>query len=189
MLQTVRPYRLFEKLKGDREVVYHIPEVSGTTSLTIRSVETLLLIAAIRVLGSRTVLELGTCYGYNALHLAMNTEAMITTVDIKQRANPVWKGTPSENQICAIERDIYEDNAWLPSVDLVFCDINYSYDSTKRCTDIALQASRKAVVWHDFRNPDSPHVEPFLNEIAATRNLIHIDDTWLVFWCADLDLV
>lgn len=189
MIQTVRPFRLFEKLKGNREVLYHIPEVSGTTSLTIRSIETLLLVAAVRILGIRTILELGTCYGYNALHLATNTEATITTLDIQQRPDPVWKGTASEKQIRAIEQDIYAPTANLAPSDLVFCDINYSHESTRRCTEIAFQASPRAVVWHDFRNPDSPHVEPLLNEIAATRDLIHIDDTWLVFWSADATLV
>lgn len=189
MLQTVRPYRVFEQLKRDREVRYHIPEVRGTTSLTIRSIETLLMIAAIRILDIRSVLELGTAYGYNAMHLATNTEASIITVDISQRADPVWKGTGREDRICAREQDIYDTAAVAAPADMVFCDINYSEESTKRCTDIAFQASPRVVVWHDFRNPESPHVETLLQEIATTRDLIHVEDSWLVFWSADGGLI
>src|SRR5271170_6047747 len=84
MITNIRPYRIFQHLEDNR-VELVIPTIPGAESLTIMSVETLLLIAVARIVKARKILELGTGMGYTAMHLEMNTKAAIWTVDREKK--------------------------------------------------------------------------------------------------------
>lgn len=162
--------------------MYRIPSHKGIESETIMSLELLILVAVARIIQAETILELGTSMGYTAYHLALNTPAQITTID-KERKDHVFKGTPEEAKIDFSQCDL---NDWLPvPCDMVFCDVNYTPDTLAEATTIAFASFPRAVAWHDYGHPLIPHVKPFLDNLSEHRNLIHIEDSWLVLWFRD----
>lgn len=179
----IRPWQFFEKFTGNVDVIYRIPSHRGVVSETIMSMETMLLVVAARMIGARTILELGTSLGYNALQLARNTGALIETVD-NMRRPWVFKGEECESQIATFTTDL-KDVVVQGHNDMVFCDINYTLDTITRSTDIAFACSPKVVAWHDYGHPLNPHVKPFLDKLSYTKELIHIEDSWIVFWFND----
>ena len=182
MIRTVRPWRLFAHLTpSQRDVAYHIPERRGTDTETIMALETLLLISAIRIFEISSVLELGTGLGYNAMHLSMNTNAAITTVDKDHK--PFIFERFANRQIEARQSDIFDLS---PSPqDMVFCDVNYTLDTITAATSLAFKCNPRVVAWHDYGHPLNPHVKPFLDDLAESRDLVHVDDSWIVFWFRD----
>lgn len=178
MIRTIRPWQLFVHLNGNRDILYRIPSHKGQESMTIMSLETLALISVVRITGAKTILELGTGLGYNALNLSRNTDARIVTVDREQKPRVFTESA----RISVIHSDIDD---YLPlgfTPDLVFCDINFTPETTARATEIAFSASPRVIAWHDYGHPDHPHVKEQLDALAETHDLIHIGDTWMVFW-------
>lgn len=176
-MRNIRPWQLFEHLDGNRDVVYRIPAHRGVDSMTIMSLETMLLVAASRMIDADTILELGTGMGYNAFNLARNTSADIETVDL-ERKPAVFERTEVSPRIDRITADIADVKPG--PTDLVFCDINFTPETTARCTEIALGCSPKVICWHDYGHPNHPHVKEQLD--ALDLDLIHVEDTWMVFW-------
>lgn len=179
MMHHVRPWQLFAHLNGNRDITYRIPSHKGSESMTIMSLETLALISAARIISAKTILELGTGLGYNALNLSRNTDAEITTID-REKKNIVC----GSQRIRSVQADI--DNVVMgDTFDLVFCDINFTPETTARCTKIAFAAAPRVICWHDYSHPDHPHVKDQLDVLAETHDLIHIEDSWMVFWFRD----
>lgn len=179
MIRTFRPWQIFERLGSNNDLHLKIPTVPGTTSRTVFSLETMLLIAAARIVNAKSIFEIGTCMGYTALHLAMNTEAVIESVDVDKRPL-VWAGTEYERQICinyATTDDLIADQT-----DMVFIDADHSYEWVKKDSEFAFKCDPHVIVWHDYTNPSEPGVKRYLDDIAGTRNLIHVQDSWLCFW-------
>jgi hypothetical protein len=180
MMRHIRPFELFTKLRGDRRVRYHIPEVAGVESLTVFALDTLVLIAAARAVKASRILEIGTAMGYNALHLALNLDASIVTVDIEDCPKPAWGQYPESAKIQSLVRD----SATLePSpYDMVFVDGEPTYEGFKRDTQLAFACSPTLVAWHDYGNPATPKRTEFFHELAEEKELIHIQDSWVVLW-------
>lgn len=182
MIRTFRPWQLFERLGADNDLHITIPTVPGTSSRTVFMLETALLIAAARIVKARSILEIGTCMGYTAMHLAMNTGARITSVDIERRPQ-VWEGTEWADQIRYIDNGT--EFRILGDHDMVFIDANHDYEYVKADTYKALKSEPSVIAWHDFMNPMEPGVRKFLSEFADDHNLIHVQDSWLCFWFKD----
>ena len=180
-MKHIRPWQLFALLGDDRTVEYEIPRHRGVESETTKSLETLILVAVARVCGVRTILELGTGLGYNAMHLARNTAASIVTVD-KTAGEFVFRGY-KQYRIMAVTQNI-ETFRPMP-FDMVFCDVNYTLESTVRATEIAFGCKPKVVAWHDYGHADLPHVKLCLDRLAETHQLIHIEDSLTVLWFED----
>lgn len=178
MIQTIRPYEFFNSLH-DRDIHYRIPKEQGEISGTITSLDTLCLIAAIRIFNLKTMLELGTCMGYTAFQLSRNTNISIETVDKDCRAS----GLPLDPS--RVVRRIANIDTFTPErqYDLVFCDINYTAETLKRETEIAFSCSPRVVAWHDYGHPDSPQVKEFLESLDLP--LIHVRSSYLAFWLKD----
>lgn len=176
MITTIRPNEFFNSLK-DRMVVYWIPKEKGEISGTITSLDTLCLIAAIRIYKLNSMLELGTGMGYTSNQLDQNTDISITTVD--KDSNPVVFKAPWISRVQSDIRDFTPEYNY----DFVFCDINYTHETLKRETDIAFSCSPKVVAWHDYGHPDSPQVKEFLESLYLP--LIHIRSSYLAFWLKD----
>ncbi len=178
-MHHIRPYRLFEKLTGDREVLYRIPEVRGEESKTIFALETLILVAAARITNSQSILEIGTSWGYNAFHLARNTSAMVTTVDIQGKLAYAWSEEPCEERI----RTIIDNSRNLPEMsrDMIFIDGDHSHAAVKADSEYALRNANKVVGWHDYSDIQLG-TKHYLDELSRTRDLYHIEDSWIVLW-------
>lgn len=185
MIRTFRPWQLFEKLGDNNKMELTIPTVPGTTSRTVFMLETALLIAAARIVKAKTILEIGTCMGYTAMHLAMNTEANITALDPFAK-EPVWKDTEWARNIGIIKKDT-KSYISIPDsrYDMVFIDADHSYEWVEHDTERALEFNPSCIAWHDFMNPMEPGTQKYLSEFAQDHNLIHVQDSWLCFWFRD----
>ena len=183
-MKHIRPYELFEKLESkDREVTYHIPEYASRVTESLLSVETMVLIAIARLAKVKNILELGTAYGYTALHLAMNLDALITTVDKNSDAGIAYKETCHDlrysvnGHIQTVTQDITSLKT-LNAYDMVFCDCNYTPELFDRATAIAIAAKPKVIAWHDYQNPMYPWLRDKLERMML--GLVHVESTWLV---------
>lgn len=179
MIRTFRPWQIFEHLGPENHLSLAIPTVPGTTSRTVFMLETALLIAAARIVRAKTILEIGTCMGYTAMHLAMNTEARITAWDIEHRPQ-VWEGTKWGKRINY--QMVPQKRNRSKQFDMVFVDANHDYSHVKADTKTALAVGPSCIVWHDYNNPMEPGVMKYLSELAQDHNLIHVQDSWLAFW-------
>lgn len=179
-MKHIRPIEFFNHLPVDgHDVSYRIPFHAGRESETILALDTLLLISAIRIAKPRTFLELGTGLGYNALHLCLNTDVEITTIDSDDRSrvfSPRFDG-----RVKQVRSDVLEFSGKRP-FDMVFCDINVP-GVTEWCTKIAFEATPLVVAWHDYGHQTVTHVKPFLDSLDLP--LIHVEDSLMVFWFRD----
>jgi hypothetical protein len=185
MIHTIRPHQLFSRLGDDNHVHLVIPAVSGQESMTVFALETELLIAAARIVKAKTILEIGTSMGYTAMHLVMNTEAEITTMDIKDKP-VVFRGTEWGSRISRLIGDSRKSRFYRGiAYDMIFIDGDHSYAGVEHDTELVFDLLPKVVVWHDFQNPAYPDVTKFLTEFAQDHDLIHVADSWLAFWFRD----
>ncbi|HSC57287.1 MAG TPA: hypothetical protein VLC51_08780 [Nitrospira sp.] len=180
MIRTVRPWQIFSKLGFNNQVRLVIPTLPGRETESVMSLETELLIAAARIVGARSILELGTSMGYTSLHLAMNTDAAITTVD-RERKPCAFDQTTWESRIVRIDSDIFDLDFTEPT-DMVFCDVNYTPDTVMRATVVAFACDPRVVAWHDYSHPEVLAPKPILDALSESRDLIHVEDSSLVFW-------
>lgn len=180
MMHHIRPWQLFQHLGDERRVAYEIPRHKGTESLTIMALDTLILVAAARIAKVKTILELGTAMGYNALHLAMNLDASIVTVE-REKIDFVFN--PTGWDILPVTADLFD---YQPApFDMVFCDINYTPQTFQKEIDLAFACQPKVIGWHDYGHPFTPHVKTMLDGLSETRDLYHIEDSWTVLWFRD----
>ncbi len=97
----------------------------------------------------------------------------------------IYSGTPEESKIeqlyCDSKR--FDETPYLASCDLIFVDGSHTYSYIRSDTEKALRMVRPGgiIIWHDYRRGSDPaDVERFLNELSATRKLVHLDQTSLV---------
>ncbi len=178
-MRHIRPWELFQYLGNDREVSYRIPREPGVESGTVSSLDTLVLISAIRIAKPKTLLEFGTGLGYNAYHLCRNTDISITTIDKDERPRAYLPHYA--DRVRQITADVAD---YIPAFtpDMIFYDVNIP-GLTERCTKSALALGPKVMAWHDYGHPLVPHVKEFLDSLDLP--LIHIEDSLVVFWFKD----
>jgi hypothetical protein len=182
LLSTIRPWQLFQHLGDNNRVEMVIPTIPGTESLTVFALETQLLIAAARIVKAQAILEVGTSLGYTAMHLAMNTDAeMIWTMDLVKKPrvfDGVRKGWAGRiRSFIASTEDLPPDD-----VDMVFIDGDHSREWLERDTEFAFKCNPRVIAWHDYGYSGAPDVKPYLNELAETKDITHVEDSMLCFW-------
>lgn len=177
MMHHIRPYQIFERLQ-DPELNLLIPVRSSRETRSVMMLETALLVAVARQSNIHSILEIGTAYGYTALHLARNTDAMITTVDVDVPNVRMYKGEPEQSRIQELCQD--SKSLSIRNYEMVFIDGDHSRDGIAADTKFAFQCSPLVVAWHDYGNPDEPDVKPFLDTLA--EETYHIEDSWIVLW-------
>lgn len=179
MTRTIRPWQLFAKLGSDRDISYRIPSESGVVSGTVSSLDTLLMIAVIRIMKPKTLLEWGTGLGYNAYHLCRNTDISITTVDKDER--PAAYLPEFASRVEQITCDVINFHP-VRHYDMTFCDVNIP-GITEQCTEISQYINPKIMAWHDYGHPQVPHVKKYLDSLDMP--IIHVEDSLMAFWFRD----
>lgn len=179
MMHSVRPWQIFDRLQKN-ELRLLIPTVPSAVSHSVRMLETALLVAVARMACVQTILEIGTCHGYTTLHLARNTDARITTVDVAEPTIRVYKGEPEESRITEICQD--SKTISIRNYEMVFVDGDHSIEGVREDTKLAFQCSPLVVAWHDYKNPDYPDVTTYLDHISDAYDVYHVEDSWLCFW-------
>jgi hypothetical protein len=176
-MKHIRPWQIFKHLGENNRVQMIIPTVRGSESLTVFAIETQLLIAAARIVNAKTILEIGTSLGYTTMHLAMNTNAIIETVDIEQKPVVFDENHP---RICRVIGN--SANLAIDQTDFVFIDGDHSYEGVSKDTAIAFKCEPKVIAWHDYSEPTTPGVTQFLDDISEEFTIYHVEDTKLAFW-------
>jgi hypothetical protein len=184
---------------------------SGGTSL----LETMLIIAAIRIVDARRVFEIGTFLGSNTLNMTLNlpADAQVFTLDLDEKhaagleqlpddapltemhlssqSRLDFVGTVVADKIATLTGNstTFDFSAWKNSIDLAFIDGGHDYATVKSDTENALKiaASERpsCILWHDYHNSDYPALTRYLDELSKEREIFHIEDTMLCAWFND----
>jgi hypothetical protein len=179
MTHTVRPWQIFERLQ-ETELRLVIPTRRSSETRSVMMLETALLVAVARMARIQTILEIGTSRGYTTLHLARNTDARITTVDVAEPDIRVYKGEPEESRIVELCQD--SKTISIRNYEMVFVDGDHSIEGVREDTKLAFKCSPLVVAWHDYRNSDYPEVTDYLDKVSEAYDLYHVEDSWLCFW-------
>jgi predicted O-methyltransferase YrrM len=175
--------------------------------------ETALLIAAAHAVRARRVFEFGTFLGSTTLNLALNipedgrvftldldadsaaslnqhpADAPLTTTHFASRMD--FEGSIVGGQVSQLRGNSvsFDSSHWNGSIDLVFIDGGHDLQTVTADTENAfrLVASEhpSCVLWHDYRNPDYPDLSVYLELVASTRQVFHIEDTMLCAWFSE----
>ena len=179
MIHTLRPWHIFERLQ-ENELRLLIPTVPSAVSHSVRMLETALLVAVARMARIQAILEIGTSHGYTTLHLARNTDARITTVDVAEPSIRVYKGEVEEPWITELCQD--SKTLSIRNYEMVFVDGDHSTEGVREDTKLAFKCSPLVIAWHDYGNPTEPEVKPYLDKVSEAYDLYHVEDSWLCFW-------
>jgi hypothetical protein len=155
-----------------------------------------------KLLGCRTVFEIGTLHGDTTWLLARNDPAVqIFTLDLPDLTtaghttfaltDPEYfahwdrgarfKGTPEEDRITQLRGDsaTFDYSPYAGMVDLVFIDASHNYSYVKSDTEAALGmlSAGGAIVWDDYTHYAG--IYAYLNELSATldRPIVHLVGT------------
>lgn len=184
-------------------LVDFVPEHGNVTPL-----ELLCLCSLVRFLAPTQVLELGTFNGNTTLQIAANIEGpgRISTLDLPVGAAPVEANDVHDARL--IDNVVREQPRYASSIyaqrvrqhygnslevdfsgltpeppDFVFIDAGHSDECVRNDTEksLAVLAPGGCIVWHDYTQ-DWPDVFNFLNELAHSLPLQHIQGTNLVVY-------
>jgi predicted O-methyltransferase YrrM len=158
----------------------------------------------------KVLLEIGTFDGNTTLQLALNApaEALVHTIDLPP-GQSATRQPVSPSDVSFVHDAEKERRKYLQSpvaakvvqhlgdstdfdfeaftgrgpIDLAFVDGGHSYECVKSDTENVMRhlAPGGVVLWHDF-TPLWTGVFQYLNELAATRPLVHIRGTSLACW-------
>jgi len=207
-MKSIRPHEFFRALK--QEPASRIAHIKLPLHRDLWTLETALLITAIRLVDARRIFEFGTFFGSTTLNLALNSpeDAEVFTLDLPperalasvasgndtsvaterlERAKLDFEGLECSSKIRQLignSRE-FDFSPFTQSIDLVFIDGGHDRETVKSDTKNAFRMVRRSapafIFWHDYRNPAHPENTSFLDELSRDRELTHIEDTLLVF--------
>lgn len=213
-LHHIRPYKVFalvDKPPAERIARFQIPARRGAGGITI--LETTLLIAAAEAVSAKRIFEFGTFLGSTTLNLALNIPAdgRIFTLDLDETSAKQLNQHPADAPLTNIHLTAHTDfegssvaaritqlrgnsvafdfTPWVASIDLVFVDGGHDLKTVAADTEAALRLVAddrpSCVLWHDYGNADYPDLTAYLEQLASTRQLFHIEDTMLCAWFSE----
>lgn len=215
-MEHIRPYKLFaliESAPPDRAVNVTIPCRRGAGGTTL--LETVLILAAIRIVKARRIFEFGTFLGSNTLNMALNTppdaeiftldldaphaasadqdasDAVLTHLHLAVGSSLDFVGSPVSKKITTLFGDStsFDFSQWTGTMDFQFIDGGHDLATVQSDTQNAFKmaaANREScIVWHDYRSWDYPALTCYLDELANENQIFHIEDTKLCIWFND----
>ncbi len=215
-MRHIRPYKIFTLLEAsapERVVNVTLPSRRGNGGTSL--LETMLIIAATRIVNARRVFEIGTFLGGNTLNMALNLpdDAKVFTldldeqhaVDVKQlpedapltqlhlasQSSLDFAGTSVAGKITALvgNSTTFDFSAWRNSVDLSFIDGGHDFATVKSDTENAFEMASiekpSCILWHDYRSWEYPALTCYLDDLAKERKIFHVEDTKLCAWFND----
>ncbi len=215
-MHHIRPYKIFTLLEvptPERIVNVTLPSRRGQGGTSL--LETLLIIAATRIVNARRVFEIGTFLGSNTLNMALNLpdDAKIFTLDLdEQHATNLqqlpedapltklhlasqssldFRGTAVAGKISTLigNSTAFDFSAWKRSVDFSFIDGGHDFMTVKSDTENALEMTvierPSCIMWHDYRSWEYPALTCYLDDLSKERDIFHIEDTTLCAWFND----
>jgi len=167
--------------------------------------DTFTLLAVNRIVRPSRIFEFGTFRGATALNLANNSgwSTSIYTLDLEELpdaqtekdlrwatesiAGKRYFGPENGNIIPlrgdSTKRDLSQFN---DSVNMVIVDGGHALDvvvsDSRKAFAMINSAVLGCIAWHDYTEPDHPHIEEFLHDLSADRDFIHVEETKWCFW-------
>ena len=145
------------------------------------------LAALVRHFGPRRLFEVGTFKGIGTLTLIANApeDAHLTTLDILDHDQRIaFAETPYGPRVTALIADStdFDTDAYARSVDFIFVDADHRYGPVKNDSAKAFEmlAPGGVIVWHDY--PFFSGVKKALDEIAQTKEIVHLEGTRLALY-------
>ncbi len=215
-MHRIRPYKIFTLLEApaaERIVNVTLPRRRGHGGTSL--LETMLIIAATRVVDARRVFEIGTFLGGNTLNMALNLpdEAEVFTLDLDERHAAGLEQLPEDAPLTqlhlasqssldfsgtAVARKVstlignsttFDFSAWKRSIDFSFIDGGHDFLTVKSDTENALEMAvvekPSCIMWHDYRSWEYPALTCYLDELSKKIDIFHIEDTALCAWFND----
>lgn len=215
-MRHIRPYKIFTLLEApasERIVNVTLPNRRGTGGTSL--LETMLIIAATRIVDARRVFEIGTFLGANTLNMALNlpADAKVFTLDLDEQHAANLKQLPEDAPLTKLHlasqssldftgtsvagkintlignSTTFDFSAWKNSIDFSFIDGGHDYATVKSDTENALEIAvterPSCIMWHDYRSWEYPALTCYLDDLAKEREIFHIEDTTLCVWFND----
>jgi len=201
-LKEVRPYKVFALPAAGEIARIPFPRHRGAGGLTL--LETFVLIALAKAVNARRIFEFGTFYGSTTYNLALNTSAEVITLDLdpetahcinqNEHDAPLtsihlasqmdFARTDEERRITRLQGNstTFLFSPWHGSMDMVFVDGGHDLATASADTENArrlLNGGPSVIAWHDYRNPEHPHLTGFFDDLSQRHDLFHIGDTML----------
>ena len=116
-------------------------------------------------------------------------DAPLTNIHLASHTD--FEGSSVASQITQLRGNsvAFDYSPWAGSIDLVFVDGGHDLTTVEADTEASfcLVANNRpsCVLWHDYRNADYPDLTSYLDQLASTRPLFHIEDTMLCTWFND----
>lgn len=168
--------------------------------------ESVALLASMRVVHAQRVFEFCTVLGITTLNLALNTPpgGSVLTLGLNgncsKRANlhpgciPFTKthlnmdgmdfvDSEVTDRISALSGNLtsFDFGPWKNSIDLVFIEGGDKLDEVKSVTEKAFSMIAKdkltCILWHNYRNAHNPDISVYLQKISKDFPMFHIEDT------------
>lgn len=212
-MHHIRPWRLFslvpEKDPASRLVMMKIPlrRVESQDDHSLRLLDMMCIIAAIRIVQAKKIFEIGTFRGNTTLHMALNSDenSEIYTLDADEETIASmgmtkmyeWRNHfPPEYDGCQVDHKIhqmtgnsqkFDFNPYVGQIDLMLIDADHSYLGVMSDTNNALEVvkSTGCIAWHDYLNPTTSGNTFYLDELSDEIDLFHIEDTTTVLHFRD----
>ena len=73
---------------------------------------------------------------------------------------------------------------YLGKFQMIFIDGNHKLRYVKSDTEKSfkmLAQEPSCIVWHDYRNPEFPELTSYIDSLADSKKIYHIEDTMLAF--------
>ena len=171
-------------------------------------VEAPFLCGALKVLGAKRILEIGTFHGGMTIQLAANIEkdGLVHTIDLdpnesdklvltissydkelvdknsREEVGKAFHGTVYEDRIIQTYCDsaILDFSKFQEPFDLAFIDGGHSYEQVKMDTENVLSIMRPGgcIFWHDYQ-PGCEGVVKYLHELSRDFDIKHINNSML----------
>jgi len=209
-INHIRPYQVLRIAdRFSEEVRFFMPQPQGRGSTS--TLESILLIKLMRIVDADYVFEFGTYKGLTTRLLLENLpdksnifDERIYTLDLPSLDGIEFQGNDmrvAEEAIGFERKYLKSKNKHLVSqllqdcltldeqkykgkFQLIFIDGNHEVSYAKSDTEkafVMLSSAPSCLVWHDYGHPEFPELTNYIDGLAKTKTIYHIENTMLAF--------
>ena len=209
-IEHIRPYQVLRiEDRFEEEIKFFMPQAQGAGSTS--TIESILLIKLMRIVDASYIFEFGTYKGLTTRLLLENipekniTTERIFTLDLDDLEGVNFQGTDINlaNEVLNYKRKYttsknkhlvkqilqdcltFNENKYLNKFQFIFVDGNHEVNYAKSDTEKSfkmLSDSPSCIVWHDYGNPEFPELTAYIENLATTKKIYHVENTMLAFY-------